>query len=99
MHYVRLLNQMLNLSLIFDSFSRRFDKVVNLKLSSIVDSDVPSQSSCLRIKLGTCENRRLSWVMVTVSSTTKNTGRYRLCAYRIFLNSCKLCFQFTTLCY
>ena len=45
---MRLLNQMLNLSRIFDCFSRRFDKVVfNLKLSNLVDLDVPSQSSYL----------------------------------------------------
>ena len=43
---MRLLNQMLNLSRIFDCFSRRFDKVVfNLKLPNLVDSAVPSQSS------------------------------------------------------
>ena len=40
---MRLLNQMLNLSRIFDCFSRRFDKVVfNLKLSNLVHSDVLS---------------------------------------------------------
>ena len=45
---MRLLNQMLKLSLIFDYFSRIFAKVVfNLKLSNLVDSDVPSQSSYL----------------------------------------------------
>ena len=39
---MRLLNQMLNLSRIFDCFSRRFDKVVfNLKLSNL-DSDRPT---------------------------------------------------------
>ena len=43
---MRLLNQMLNLSQIFDCFSSRFNKVVfNLKLLNVVDSDVPSQSS------------------------------------------------------
>ena len=43
---MRLLNQMFNLSRSFDRFSRRFDKVLfNLKLSNLVDSDVPSQSS------------------------------------------------------
>ena len=43
---MRLLNQMLNLGQIFDCFSRGFHKVVfNLKLSNLVDSDVPSQSS------------------------------------------------------
>ena len=60
---MRLLNQMLNLlvSGIFDCFSRRFDKVVfNLKLSNLVDSHLKAVTS--RIKLGTCENRRLSWV-------------------------------------
>ena len=31
-----------------------------------------------RIKLGTCEIRRLNWVMITVSSITKNTGRYAM---------------------
>ena len=42
---MRLLNQMLNLIIIFDCFSRRLDKVVfNLELSNLVDSDVPSQS-------------------------------------------------------
>ena len=45
---MRLLNQILNLSRISDCFSRRFDKVVfDLKLSNLVDSDVPSQSSYL----------------------------------------------------
>ena len=45
---MRLLNQMLNLSRIFDCFSRRFDKVVfNLELSNLADSDVPSQSRYL----------------------------------------------------
>ena len=45
---MRLLNQMLNLSRNFNCFSRRFDKVVfDLKLSSLVDSDVQSQSSYL----------------------------------------------------
>ena len=45
---IRLLNKMLNLSRIFDCFSSRFDKVVfKLKLSNLVDSDVPSQSSYL----------------------------------------------------
>ena len=54
MHYIfrtcemRLLNQMLNQSRIFDCLSGRFDKaVLNLKLSNLVDSDVPSQSSYL----------------------------------------------------
>ena len=43
-----LLIQMLNLSQIFDCFRRRFDEVVfNLKLSNLIDSDVPSQSSYL----------------------------------------------------
>ena len=92
---MRLLNQMLNLRRIFDCFSCRFDKVVfNLKLSNLVDSDVPSQSSYPWIKLGTRENRRLSWVMITVSSILKipvDTLWY----IQHFLNSCKLCFQFT----
>ena len=45
---MRLLNQMLNLSRIFDCFSRRFAKfVINLKLSNFVHSDVPSQRSYL----------------------------------------------------
>ena len=79
---MRLLNQILNLSQIFDCFSCRFDKVVfNLKLSNLVDSDVPSQS---RIKLGRCENRRLSWVMITVSSITKLCRWIRSDTYRIF---------------
>ena len=40
---MQLLNQMLKLSRIFDCFSGRFDKVVfNLKLSNLLDSDVPS---------------------------------------------------------
>ena len=43
---MRFLLQMLNLSRIFNCFGRRFDKVVfKLKLSNLVDSDVPSQSS------------------------------------------------------
>ena len=43
---MRLPDQMLNLSGIFYCFSRRFDEVVfNLKLSNLVDSDVPSKSS------------------------------------------------------
>ena len=45
---MRLLNQMLNLSRIFDCLSRRFGKVVfNLKMSNLVHSDVPTQSSYL----------------------------------------------------
>ena len=36
--------------------------------------------------------------MITVSSITKNTGRYAMILPH-FLYSCKLCFQFTTLCY
>ena len=41
-----MLNQMLNLSRIFDCFSPRFDKLVfNSKPSNLVDSDVSSQSS------------------------------------------------------
>ena len=70
---MRLLNQTLNLSrLILSCFTRRFDKVVfNLKLSNLVDSDIPKAVTC-RIKLGTSENRRLSWVMITVSSITKS---------------------------
>ena len=43
---MRLLNQMLC------CFSRRFDKVVfNLKLSNLVDSDVPYRSSTLPLEL------------------------------------------------
>ena len=40
-----------------------------------------------RIKLGTCENRRLSWVMITVpdcSSITKNTVRYAMIHTALF---------------
>ena len=83
---MRLLNQMLNLSRIFDCFIRRFGKAVfNLKLSNLVDSDVASQSSYrLRIKSGTCEIRRLNWVMITVSSFTKNTGRYTMIHTAVF---------------
>ena len=84
---MRLLSQMLNLSRIFDCFSRRFGKVVfNLKLSNLVDSDVASQSSCLWI-LGACEIRRLNWAIITVSSITKNTARYAMIhtAFFIFL--------------
>ena len=45
---MRLLNQMLKISRIFDYFSRIFAKVVfSLKLSHLVDSDVPSESSYL----------------------------------------------------
>ena len=45
---MRLLNQMLDLSRIFNGFSRRFGKVVfNVKLSNLVDSDVATQSSYL----------------------------------------------------
>ena len=87
---MRLRNQMLNLSRIFDCFSSRFVKVVfNLKVSNLVDSDVTSQSGSLtsRMKLGTCEIRRFNWVMITVSSITKNTGRYAMIhtAFFIFL--------------
>ena len=77
---MRLLNQMLNLRRIFDCFSRRFVKVAfDLKLSNLVDSfpiskQLPLELNC---KLGTCENRRLNWVMI-VSSVTKNTGRYAM---------------------
>ena len=43
---MRLLNVMLNLSRIFECFSRKFDNVVfNLKLSNLVDSDVPASGS------------------------------------------------------
>ena len=73
---MRLLNQMLNLSQISDCFSRRFDKVVfNSKLSNLVDSD------------GKCENRRLSWVMIIVSSITKNTtgSRYAMIDAAFFI--------------
>ena len=92
---MRVLNQMLNLSRIFDCFIRRFGKVVfNLKLSNLVDSDVASQSSYrLRIKLGTCEIRRLNWVMITVASFTKKYQYIRYDTYGSF------CFQFTTLYY
>ena len=45
---MRLLNQMLHITRIFDCFSRRFGKVVfDLKLSNLVDSEVASQSSYL----------------------------------------------------
>ena len=51
---------------------------INLKLSYLV-----------RIKLGTCEGGRLKRVMITVSSITKNTGRYAMIqtAFFIFLQS------------
>ena len=46
--------------------------------------DVPSQSRVTsRMKLGTREDWRLSWVMITVSNMTKNTGRY-VDTYSIF---------------
>ena len=81
---MRLLNQMLNLSRIFDCFSRRCGKVVfNLKLSGLVDSDVPLKAVTSRIKLGTGEIRRLSWVMITVSSITKSIGRISYDTYGI----------------
>ena len=38
-----------------------------------------------RIKLGKCENRRLSWVMITVSSITKIAGRYAMIHTAIFI--------------
>ena len=45
---MRPLNQMLNLSLILNGFSRRVGKVTfNVKLSNLVDADVPPQSSYL----------------------------------------------------
>ena len=37
------------------------------------------------IKLGTCENLRLSWVMIIVSSITKNTGRYAMIHTALFI--------------
>ena len=56
---------MLNLSQIFDCFSRRFDKVVfNLKLSHLVDSTSHLKAVTSRVKLGACENRRLSLVII-----------------------------------
>ena len=70
---MRLLNQILNLSRIFDCFSRRFNKVVfNLKLSNLVDSDLHLKAVTSRIKWGTCENRRLSWIMITVRTSLVN---------------------------
>ena len=50
------------------------------------------------IKLGTCEIRRLNWVMVTVSSITINTCRYAD-TYGIFYISVNFAVNFTTLCY
>ena len=54
MHYIRHMRNVTSKSNVepksnfFDCFSRRFDKVVsNLKLSNLVDPDVPSQSSYL----------------------------------------------------
>ena len=37
-----------------------------------------SKQLLARIKLGACEIPRLNWVMITVSSITKNTGRYTM---------------------
>ena len=85
---MRLLNQMLNLSRIFDCFGRRFDKVVfNLKLLKLVDSDRRpiSKQLPLELKKGACESRRLSWVMITVSSITENNGRYAMIHTAIFI--------------
>ena len=50
-------------------------------------SDLKAVTS--RIKLGACENRRLSWVMITVSSITK-IPLDTLWYMPHFLNSCKL---------
>ena len=47
---------------------------INLKLSNLV-----------RIKLGTCEVGRLKRVMITVSSITKNTGRYAMIHTAFFI--------------
>ena len=65
---MRLLNQMLNLSGIFDCYS------VLIQTSHL-------KAVTSRIKLVTCEIRRLNWVMVTVSTVsciTINTGRYAM---------------------
>ena len=83
---MRLLKQMLNLRRIFDSFSRRFDKIYfiwNWRIWLIQTSHLKAVTS--RIKLGTCENRRLSWVMITVSSITKNTRRYAMIHTAFFI--------------
>ena len=60
------------ISRIFDCFSHRFDKVIfNLKLLNLVDSDISHLKAVTsRIKLSTCENQRLSWVMITVHYET-----------------------------
>ena len=55
---MRRLNQMSNLSRIFDCFSGRFGKVVfNLKLSNSTDSDVASHVQFILelTEVGTCE--------------------------------------------
>ena len=59
---MRHLNQMSNLSRIFDCFSRGFGKVAfNLKLSNLSDSEVASHTQLILDKFGTCEIRRLNW--------------------------------------
>ena len=85
---IRLLNQTLNLGRIFDCFSHTFGKVVfNLRLSNLVDSDPHLKAVTSGIKIGTCKIRSLNWVTITVSSITKNTGRYTMIhtAFFIFL--------------
>ena len=79
--------QLLNLSRIFDRFSRIFGKVVfNLKqcrIQLIQTSHLKAVTS--RIILGTCEIQRLNQVMITVSSIPQNTGRYALIHKAVFI--------------
>ena len=80
---MRLLNQMLNLlvadaikSYLVDSYCR----IWLIQMSHL-------KAVISRIKLSTYENRRLNWVMITLSSITKNTGRHAMIhtAFFIFL--------------
>ena len=79
--------QLLNLSRIFDCFSRIFGKVVfNLKqcrIQLLQTSHLKAVTS--RIRLGTCEIQRLNQVMIKASSITQNTGRYALIHQAVFI--------------
>ena len=83
---MRLLNQMLNLSRIFDCNSVADSAKSYLILKLLIQtSNLKAVTS--RIKLDTCEIRCLNRVMATMSSITINTGRYATIhmAFFIFL--------------
>ena len=66
---MRLLNQMLKLSRIFDCFSRRFDKVVfNLKLPNLVDSNLVDL-------VGPCREMTLQKFIWTIDRTATDLKR------------------------